>query len=74
MEGYAVLKELGDVISQAGGAVSGGKSAAALGKSMGAVDVASSSPAYRAILDLSNRFYSIIPHVTESRARVCRRA
>jgi poly [ADP-ribose] polymerase len=71
LDGYEALRELGEVIRSNGGAVAGGASGKQLaGKSMGAVDVDASSPAYKQIVELSNRFYSVIPHTTEKRQRL----
>jgi len=65
------LKELGDIIKSAGGAVAGGASGKQLaGKSLGKVEVDHASAAYKQCIELSNRFYSVIPHATESRARL----
>jgi len=71
MDGYQALKELGDIIKSAGGAVAGGASGKQLaGKSLGKVEVDHASAAYKQCIELSNRFYSVIPHATESRARL----
>jgi len=71
MAGYQALKELGEIIRAAGGSVAGGASGKAIAsKSMGAVEISHASSEYKQILELSNRFYSVIPHTTAGRQRL----
>ena len=67
MQGYEALRELSTIIVASGGAISGGgagsSSAAAAASSGGATGVAAAD--MQRCYELSNRFYSIIPHTSE---------